>query len=164
MRWTPALILGGVLVGLAIGYFSRPDPDSLPRVAPEERILEQPVAAPTIKERIVYRQVPVESTTTITQIDTVVVREFVESVRDSADPIHLPYSLQYDGKALELWGTMSDGSRTYNSYDLRPTFRAGWAGDSTWAREERLARFPTIKVAGVAVAVAAVVACLALCK
>lgn len=160
-----AIVAAICIVALTVSWFAgrctagTPEPVTVT----EQVVIDRPVPKQTIIERVTTVRVPVEVTRTVTEIDTLVVREFIEAAQDSlADPVHLPYSFEYDGKKLLLWGTMSDGSRTFNGYDARPKFTGGWDADSTWLREDRTARFPKWKVAG-GVVVAGVVACVVLC-
>lgn len=165
MKWTLALVASAGLAGLLAGFFLHPEPDRPPA---EVRTVwrDRPEPEPTIKERIVYHEVPVASPPIVRErVDTLKVREFVEAATDStAVPIYLPGSIEYDGDRLSLWLTKSNGDLTLSEFDLKPTFRAGWDADSTWAREERLARFPTVKVAVGTTVVAGVIACLLLCR
>lgn len=165
VKWTLGLVAGALLAGLVGGWFLRPDPPKPAPSVPERVVIEKPVPVQTIVERVVERRVPVEVTRTVTEIDTVLVREFVEAAQDStADPIHLEYSFDYDGEKLLLWGTMSNGARTFNQYDARPRFRGGWVADSTWLREDRMARFPTKPVIIGGGLVVAGVVCLLVCR
>lgn len=162
--WQPALIGLAVLAAFLWGRCDRPEP--VTQIVADTVMVSQPIAKPTIKERIVYRQVPVERVIIAHRVDTLRVREFVEAATrpDSLPPQHLSYSIEYDGDRLRMWGTMSDGDLTLHEFNVKPTFRAGWEADSAWAREQRLARLPKWKIAGGVAVVAGVVACLALCR
>lgn len=162
--WKPALIGLAILAAFIYGRCGGEPPAVTPGVT-DTVMVRQPTAAPTIKERIVYRPVEVERRVVEERVDTLVVREFVAAATDTLlEPIHLPYSLEYNGDRLRLWGTMSNGDLTLHEFNVKPTFRAGWAADSAWAREERLSRFPTMKVAAGTAIVAGVVVCLLVCR
>lgn len=162
--WKPALI--GLAILAAFLYGRCGNETNVEPVGTADTVMpDMPEAKPTFTERIVYQQVPVEREVVVLEIDTLIVREFVEAAADSLRPQKvLGQSIEYDGEKLLMYGVRSDGARTFEEYDVRPTFKAGWAGDSTWAREERLARFPTMKVAAGTAVVAGVIVCLIVCR
>lgn len=146
--WKPALFVAAVLAGFLYGRCGGDSKPVTPGVT-DNVMVEKPAADPPWRERIVYRPVEVERRITVERVDTLIVQEFVEAAQnpDSLPPTHLPYAVEFDGETLLMWGIMSNGDRTYSEHDIRAKFRAGWEADSTWAREQRLARFPIKRVA-----------------
>ena len=158
------LLLGGVYAG----WHLRPTPDLPPVVRtlpPRVVVKERPVPVEKWNTKLVWRTVPVSAEGVA---DTAAVAErdsFVAASEDSLiPPRFLEYSFRYDGQRLLQSGILSNGDLvTSVRDDVKPTFEGGWTADSTWVREERLARFPTWQVAGGAVVVTGVVLCVVLC-
>lgn len=157
--WVPLAFATLAAVAYIAGRCHSPDP--VPSVLGKRDTVwvKAPTPDPTVIERIRYREVPVERVVVRERVDTLRVQEFVEAAQhpDSLPPVQLGKAFEYDGEKLLLWGVMSTGDEVLTEVDIRPKFQGGWAGDSVWTRESRLARFPTLKVAGGAIVVGGVI-------
>src|SRR5687767_3674206 len=76
--WKHALVLAAVCTAFLYGRCGGDPPASDPGVV-DTVMVDRPSPNPGIRERIVYRPVEVERRVIVTEVDTMVVREFVEA-------------------------------------------------------------------------------------